>query len=96
MKSGKILLTQGSLMFGLLSVGTLLLAVATDYWLFTQEDLDIMQMMVYEEPDNSSVSLDEIGGSDDAEMIPPPSVMRIWTHSGLWRSCVVYPIEHCE
>ena len=44
-------LTLISLGFGLASVGTLFLAIATDYWLFTSEPVDFESMILGGEPE---------------------------------------------
>jgi voltage-dependent calcium channel gamma-5 len=73
-----------SLVFGLLASGALSLAVATDFWLFTTEKLDLEAL---------SAAAAASGGTDNLTLSLRPlesdsPVAKL--HSGLWRKCIYY------
>ena len=83
------ILNYASLAFGLMSFGALSLAVATDFWLFTDEPLspDMWMDMVGPGGFNESYPYDE-------EMpVVLPGVIVANLHSGLWRACMFYASE---
>ena len=93
-------LTLISLTFGLASTGTLLLAVATDYWLFTSEPINFEEMVLGGQADLSEeefppetldvMELDYLGGDGLNDSVPIIIPTAIKLHSGLWRVCVYY------
>ncbi len=92
-------LTLISLTFGLASTGALLLAVATDYWLYTSEPVNIEEMMMNGQSDVSEEEfpLESVDGMKDEylmnESLPMIVPEAIKLHSGLWRVCVYYEEE---
>jgi len=95
MRCGARALSLLSLGFGLIATGALSLAVATDYWLFTveqitpeQNDTIAMEALYAEQLDiNASEP-----PSDAVPFAPDGSSMLsipISTHSGLWRLCII-------
>ncbi len=91
-----------ALVFGLASCGSLLLAVATDYWLYTREPIDFENMILGGAQDISHeefppVSLqglppqaDQFMLNESIQIILPTTIL---IHSGLWRVCVYYEDE---
>ena len=92
MKLSLRVLSLLSLAFGLVATGALSLAVATDYWLFTEEsmtpgegDVDPLDISFNDSavlgPDIENISLEPYLDS---------SPVRVAVHSGLWRMCIQY------
>jgi len=99
MRCGTRTLSLTSLGFGLVATGALSLAVATDYWLYTVEMVEIKlndttvtmgMAAAYEE-----LELDDIDAagplSDDLPAVGQDgsSMFPVAMHSGLWRMCII-------
>jgi len=78
---GARVLSLVSLTFGLVAAGALSLAVATDYWLFTVEQ-------VIPEAENVTESEIEIETETLSAVVPDQPVL-VHLHSGLWRACII-------
>lgn len=78
---GARVLSLVSLTFGLVAAGALSLAVATDYWLFTVEQII---------PEAENIT--EIDGEAESETmsaVMPDQPVLVHLHSGLWRACII-------
>ncbi len=94
-----IALTIIALLTGLASTGALLLAIVTDYWLYTSEPLDFENMILGGEVDVSAEDFppDALEGfqvddnyptlNESTQIILPAAISL---HSGLWRVCVFF------
>ncbi len=86
-----------SLGLGLAATGTLALAVATDYWLYSSEPVDFEQMILQGHSELGEDNFPEAGlveGLEEPflmnESLPMILPNAVKLHSGLWRVCVYY------
>lgn len=85
-------LSHLSLVFGLLACGTLSLAVSTDFWLHTSENLDPSSTGAAAGV-ATGISINDTRTAVDAVDADLTVVVAAKMHSGLWRSCTSFDYE---